>query len=397
MEKKECEPRSDWKAIVEQQGMYYHTTEVTTTYWDESTYYEFSEDEIDLLETATHTCHKMCMEAVDYVIDEELWDLFMIPEPFRHWITRSWDSTRSWPSSDRTIYGRFDFSYRPGEQPMLLEYNADTPTALLEQAVIQWFWLRDKFPDRNQFNSTHERLIEVFKEILEQVGDERFYFAAQGGVLEDYMTVQYLRDVAVQAGFGPVAQTTYIDMERIGWNGNYFTDENERRINHIFKLYPWEWLVREEFGRHMITANTQWYEPPWKAILSNKAILPILWKLNDGHPNLLASYFDPADLNKMGLSSFVRKPLYSREGANVTVVSCGEEVMKTDGPYDNQTTIYQELWELPQFANRYPVIGSWVINGWPTGIGIREDSGPITRNTSRFVPHLFGKRRHYGS
>lgn len=393
MKRVKCEPRPDWKAIVEQQGLHYHTTEdgeSSAVYWDESAYYEFSEEEIDLLEEATYRCEGMCMAAVQHVIDKSLWDLFMIPEEFREWIVRSWNE------DDLSLYGRFDFSFQPGKNPMLLEYNADTPTALLEQAVIQWFWLKDKFPDRNQFNSTHERLIESFKSILGDVGDERFYFAAQAGVLEDYMTVQYILDVAVQAGFGPLNQAMYIDVEKIGWNGSYFTDEEERRISHIFKLYPWEWLVREDFGRHMITAGAQWYEPPWKAILSNKAILPILWELYPENEYLLAAYFDPTDLEARGLRSFVRKPIYSREGANVTVVSCGEVIEKTDGPYDDRAAIYQELWELPQFDGRYPVVGSWVINGWSTGIGIREDGGPITRNTSRFVPHLFGKRRQYG-
>jgi glutathionylspermidine synthase len=35
------------------------------------------------------------------------------------------------------------------------------------------------------------------------------------------------------------------------------------------------------------------------------------------------------------------------------------------------------------------VLGSWLIDGEPAGMGIRESSGPVTTNTSRFVPHLF--------
>jgi glutathionylspermidine synthase len=35
------------------------------------------------------------------------------------------------------------------------------------------------------------------------------------------------------------------------------------------------------------------------------------------------------------------------------------------------------------------VIGSWIVGEEPAGIGMREDSTPITKNTSRFVPHHF--------
>jgi glutathionylspermidine synthase len=44
---------------------------------------------------------------------------------------------------------------------------------------------------------------------------------------------------------------------------------------------------------------------------------------------------------------------------------------------------------LPEFVGRYPVIGAWIVGDEPAGIGIREDDTPITRNTSRFIPHYF--------
>ena len=49
----------------------------------------------------------------------------------------------------------------------------------------------------------------------------------------------------------------------------------------------------------------------------------------------------------------------------------------------------EALAPLPRFGEDYTLVGSWVINGEPAGIGLREDASPITRNTSRFVPHYF--------
>ena len=57
------------------------------------------------------------------------------------------------------MYGRFDLAYDGTTPPKLLEYNADTPTSLLEAAVIQWRWQQDMRPERDQFNSIHERLL----------------------------------------------------------------------------------------------------------------------------------------------------------------------------------------------------------------------------------------------
>ena len=53
------------------------------------------------------------------------------------------------------------YPYDGKAPPRLLEYNADTPTALLEASVAQWFWLQDCFPTADQFNSIHERLIDA--------------------------------------------------------------------------------------------------------------------------------------------------------------------------------------------------------------------------------------------
>ena len=44
---------------------------------------------------------------------------------------------------------------------------------------------------------------------------------------------------------------------------------------------------------------------------------------------------------------------------------------------------------MPEFAGNYPVIGSWLVNGYACGIGIREDKTFVTTDDSRFVPHLF--------
>jgi glutathionylspermidine synthase len=49
--------------------------------------------------------------------------------------------------------------------------------------------------------------------------------------------------------------------------------------------------------------------------------------------------------------------------------------------------VRQAIAPLPQFAGNYALLGSWIAAGKPCGLSVREDASPITKNTSRFVPH----------
>ena len=374
MLRKRIEPRPDWQKTVESQGMYYHTFD-GVPYWDESAYYEFTAAEIDALEAATQALDELCLNAVEQVVQRDLFDRFLIPVEHRDFIRRSWER------DEHTIYGRFDLAYDGTTLPKLLEYNADTPTALLEAAVIQWFWLKDRLPDAQQFNSIHERLLEVFQTIRKETG-ERFYFTATANCLEDYMTVNYLRDVAIQAGF----DTEYLDVAQIGWHAGrgVFTDLCENAIGLCFKLYPWEWMQREAFGPNLLAPPCRWFEPPWKALLSNKAILSLLWELNPRHPYLLETAAEP-----LPGGDYVKKPILGREGANIQIFEHGKLSMQSEGPYDCPA-VYQEICPLPCFEQKhFALVGSWIVNGWACGIGVREDENLITGNLSRFLPHVF--------
>lgn len=366
-------PRSGWQSVVESQGLTYHSID-DQPYWDESCYYELSSAEVDALEAATNELHGMCLAAVQHVIDNDLFGRLFIPD-FAATLIRE-----AWEVEPPAIYGRFDLSF-DGKNIKLLEYNADTPTALIEAAVIQWYWLQDVNPTADQFNSIHERLIAKWKELKKYVS-KPLYFAAMD-TPEDEMTVTYLRDTAEQAGIS----TRQLLVRDIGWRDNLgFVDGEQNPIHSCFKLYPWEWLVHEEYGPLLPQTSgvTQWIEPIWKMVLSNKGILPILWQMYPGHKHLLEASFDapPGE-------SYVKKPLLSREGANITLVSSGKAVVETEGDYGEEGFIYQAMAPLGEYRQRYPVIGSWVIDGESAGIGIRESDTPVTSNLSRFVPHLF--------
>jgi glutathionylspermidine synthase len=367
-------PRADWRQRVESAGMLYHTFD-DELYWDESACYRFTRSEIDSLDLATAELHSLCLQAVEEVIRANLFSKLCIPERFVERIIYSWEM------DEPSVYGRFDLAWDGSGPPKLLEYNADTPTSLLEASVIQWFWLQDTHPEADQFNSIHERLISFWKR-WPYLQRDPVHFACASGSLEDFGNLEYLRDTALQGGMS----TRRLFMEEIGWDHlkGRFVGLDDEPIYTLFKLYPWEWMVREEFGPFLARANLHILEPAWKMVLSTKGILPVLWQLFEGHPNLLEASFEDRPLS----GDFVKKPLFSREGGNVEIHRAGQ-VIRNEGSYGSEGYIYQRYAPLPVFDGNYPVIGSWVIDHEPAGIGIREDLTEITANGSRFIPHYF--------
>ena len=382
MQRITCPERSDWRTTAEETGFDFHTID-GERYWDERAYYAFSLDEIeDQIEAPSGEIDAMCLELVSNAVDDEDYlRRLRIPETFWPLISESWHR------DEGSLYGRLDLSFDGRGPAKLLEYNADTPTSIFEAAVFQWTWLEQAIERRiipataDQFNSIHECLIDAWKKVS---AGRHVHLAGTTENAEDAGTLAYLEDTARQAGLA----TTLIDIEDIGLRDDgSFADLDDRSIELVFKLYPWEWMFHDAFGARLADAPTRWIEPPWKAILSNKGILPLLWEMFPDHPNLLPAFFED-DPNAAGLgASFVRKPLYSREGANVALISDGVTVVEQQGPYGAEGFIRQALAPLPNFSEQYPVLGSWLIDHTPCGLSIREDENPITGNTSRFLPH----------
>lgn len=371
MERIDITPRDHWEQKIVEQGFLFYKAE---SYYNESAAYSFASHEIDLIEKATAALFEMCLEVVEHVINNNLWDAFFIPREYAPLIKWSWENDM--PS----IYGRFDLIYNNGEIK-LLEFNADTPTSLLEASVIQWYWLQDYDHTLDQFNSIHEKLLAHINNCKQFLLPGKLHFSGADDT-EDYMTVKYLQDIAAQAGL----DTDFILINDIGVDKqNRFADNNGELLKNVFKLYPYEWMFREPFGKYLISNYDQcyWIEPPYKAILSNKMLLKYLYDMFPASPYLL-----PCHITKHGFTDYVKKPIYSREGANISIVSHGKVLEQTRGDYGKEGYIYQQYFESPDFNGYKAVIGSWLIGGVPAGIGIRESKGLITNNLSHFCPHF---------
>jgi glutathionylspermidine synthase len=363
-------------------------------YWDEDTVYEFTlaQVENDIEDPATEL-HEMCRQAADHIVaSEELMERLAIPRA--HWDLVA----ESWQSDQPELYGRFDLIYDGHDPAKMIEYNADTPTALFESASFQWTWFEDMVasgalpPDSDQFNGIFEALTARFKHIFPR--DTNIHFTAIETLVEDYATVEMMAYAARAADMG----AHFVNLEQIGITpAGQFSDAEARVIGKLFKLYPWEDLLRDDFAAHLATAQCKFIEPAWKAVVSNKGLLPVLWRLFEGHPNLLPSFF--ADEIAAGSDAVTRaqdalargtvtKPIFGREGASVAIMRGNEMIeASTEQDYADHPMIVQAYAEMPVFDGYRPIIGAWIVGKTCVGMGLREDRSRITQNLSRFKPH----------
>ena len=429
MQRKMTTARPDYLAKVNAAGLVYtHEDRVSTSpelyrYWRDDAYYELSPKEIEVLHRASATVFAMLEEAGDYLLSPAgAADLarFGIPRRAMRAIIESWNEEPACGS----VYGRFDFRFgglrhpEPDQRiPKLYEFNADTPTSLVE-SLVQWEWFEDnRHLGATQWTNMYEDLVAAWQRNLELITRKigsmpTVYFAcsAEDTSHEDEMNTLVLRDTCAAAGYR--TETIYIENLWVDGEGRYRAGEDGPAIQVIFKLYPWEHMVHSEhadalfndmldsgFNGASYQGGTIWIEPPYKMLWSTKAILPVLWKLFGNDPDrsqyLLPAWFEgqqPSYLERLG---YVRKPLLSREGADITLHSPnGELTMGEVQGYGEEGFILQEL-ALPPVFHREDegkdvstVLGVWMIDGEPSGLAIRESHGPITDNFANFIPHV---------
>lgn len=368
MERLSIKPRDDWKAQVESLGFFNHTNK-DKIFWNEYACYKFTVKEMEELENSSREIENLCMELVDHVIQQGSYDRLKIPEA-------AWPIIEdSWNRKENALHGRLDLCYDGIHPPKLFEYNADTPLCLLESSLVQKQWLEQVGVSGYQMNTIHARLVAGWSKLAQGL----VHFTCRNNVSSLLETINYLRKTLSEAGIS----SKHLFIDKVRWNGKTYIDQEGEVIETLFKLSPWEWMLEEVFDR-LLQSQTRVIEPAWRMILSNKGFLVLLWELFPEHPNLLPAYFEPTAIS----SHYVRKPFLGRYGENISLVSTDHNI-SVSGQYDKGDYVYQEVRLLPNFAGNFPLIGSWIIDGEPSGILIREDDTLITQSHSRLVPYYY--------
>lgn len=358
-------------------GFSFHSGD--TNYWIEDKPIEFTEKQIVAIEKATNDIHAMSLELVDDIIrtgDYQYYNLLSFQKE---------EIERSWKEKDFYLYGRFDLSLDKNGTPKFLEYNADTPTTLLEGALVQQNWQETMPHGGKYFNIIHNTLIERWSKWALENPNQLLHLTTFENYEEDWGTLLYVEKVAKLAGI----KTKTVDIQKIVYDSNLdsYLDSDDMPIKNLFKIYPWEWIWENDFSSQMYR-SIKMIEPAWKLLLSNKVMWPLIWKKFPNHPNLLASYFNYEEIEKV-TSRYVSKPTLSREGNNVTMFDSGKIDLLSGGSYGDAPLIYQDRCDAILIDKEYYNIGSWVVGDKAVGIGLRKEDDLIVRNISLYVPHYY--------
>lgn len=396
-------PRPGWEQIIRTEGLVFSQDfEGDAHYWNEHAAYSFTRGETLWLQDCIAQAHAMCLEAIEHIIKGPLLHRLGLPDQA---IRLALDS---WRRRETDFYGRFDFIYNSDDDSLkLLEYNADTPTGMVEAAISQSTWFSDKkmhLQGFEEWNDIGAAFVTRWQELKARTQHPVLHLACVNDDInpsgEDKANLAVVAHAATLAGW----ETHIIDIDRLYWNKKTKTWEDEagRRVHNLFKLYPWEDMVEDEYGKLLAQsgykAMEHWFEPAWKMFLSNKVLMVALWELFPHHPLLVPAYLDsPRDL-----TDWVKKPLFGREGDGITIhaPSFGVHVANTDGYMSETATkdeyIYQAYVQTPNYKGKnqepnHPLLGAWVVNGQSVGFAVRESDGYITDYHSRFVPTVISR------
>ncbi len=376
---------------LESLGFTWHTDSDETSYISDKLIV-ISKAEAEAYYEATNALYDMYVEAAEHVVENNLFHEIGIPFNLVDVIKESWENDVHWH-----LYGRFDLAGGIDGKPIkLLEFNADTPTALFETAIVQWAILKQNDrEEESQFNALYEALIDNFKRLVtlqedvsnfEEVYDGwSFLFTSVKGNDEEENTVKLLQHIASEAGYN--TEFAYIDeIEFSDEDGIVYNDVN---YELWFKLIPWEDIALEESDLAMLLTNiiknqkAIIFNPAYTLIFQSKGLLKILWDLYPNHPLLLESSFEPLEDQKQ-----VKKPIFGREGGNVSILDKDINTIESvAGDYENHKMVYQAYTELATDTQGLSYQAGVFYAYEACGLGFRK-GGKILDNMSKFVGHL---------
>ena len=379
------------KEYLESLGFVWHTDSDETSYIADELVV-VSEAEAEAYYEATNELYDMFVEAGEHIVENNLFHEIGIPFNVIDLVKESWESDVHWH-----LYGRFDLAGGVDGKPIkLLEFNADTPTALFETAIVQWASLKQNgLEEESQFNNLYESLVENFKRLVtldedtsnfeEQYDGWNFLFTSIKGNEEEENTVKLLQHIAEDAGYN--TEFAYID-------DIDFSDEDGIVYNDVnyelwFKLIPWEDIALEESDLAMLLTNiiknqkAIIFNPAYSLMFQSKGMLKILWDLYPNHPLLLETSFEPLVAQKQ-----VEKPIFGREGGSVTIIDeNNNKVEFEDGDYSSHKMVYQAYTELPTDSKGMAYQAGVFYAYEASALGFRK-GGKILNNMSKFVGHI---------
>lgn len=362
-------------------------------------YFTISKSAEQELVRATNELHLMYLHATDKVLKEDqLLEHFNIPSILWPRLRLSWKNRRY-----QTITGRLDLCM--DERGLkVYEYNADSASCHTEAGYILQKWAEQG--GLTQGKNPAEDLLDSLSEAWKHSDAKPFVHIMQDNDIEENYHALFIQRALSQAGY---ESKILHGLDDLHWDKRgRLVDDEDHPVKCVWKTWAWETVLEQlrlESEDQVIAPPIRTghpenhvrlidvllrpevlvFEPLWTVIPSNKAILPVLWSLFPNHRYLLESTFELN--NHLIENGYAIKPIAGRCGSNIELVNHNEQVLdKTTGKFAEQENIYQQLWCLPQIANRYVQISTFAVGGHYGGACLRSDHSLVIKGASDMQP-----------
>ena len=244
---------------------------------------------------AADELYDMYVEAVDYIIDNDLFFDVGVPFNLVEAIKKSWENDVHWH-----IFGRFLFSGGLDAEPLIVQgFDADAPHYLVETALEQYELLKAKGIDtEEQYNEVYEKISDNFKRLITlmdetELFEERYdgwkiLFSALAQNEADEKAVRFLQQMADDAGFE--TEFEYLQNVHFGEDGIGLNDEEE--FEYWYKQFKWSEMAHDEPELLVTLTNIMKNQkaiilnPAYTAVFESQGILKILRQLYPDSPYL---------------------------------------------------------------------------------------------------------------
>lgn len=347
------------------------------------------------IDVATEACERIYRKVVKIALENDnIMQLLGYPIEILDYCRHNYN-----PEKPVTLIGRFDFHVNDNEIKML-EFNSDTPTGFCEaselQSLISKLYNSDN-PNIDIFNNTKE----AFKIFIDDINNKNIVFTSLGWHDEDKNTMLAELDYSKIKG-------KYIPLDKLKVD-NYLYDNIGNKIDVLYRLYPIEWLMREDDGWkliRMITNNKlQILNPPSAFVAQSKGMQTLIWELRktnkftNEEKDIIDTYFLPTYLSNYEFigKPYVAKPFFGREGGGVYLYDkCGKSDVYASYEEYEDMMVFQERINLPlqtikTWSGDYTghlLVGSFIIGGKASGLLMRIGE-EITGNLSCYAPILY--------
>ncbi|MEO5373096.1 MAG: glutathionylspermidine synthase family protein [Alphaproteobacteria bacterium] len=386
MRRLDTPPRADWRRRLDEYA-YGEAAAPAAVSWNESVRYEFSADEIDTIEGVANEVHGLVHDAVRHLIERRMLALISLSPKAGVMIEAGWqDYWSGGRPQDRLggLFGRLDFAYDGAGSLKLLGCDYDGPSGLFEASIVQWTWLQDRFPDADQFNGLHEGLVERWRSLSVGMRNRsRVHLTCATPDVAREGELAYLAATATEAGI----PATTLAIQDVGWDGRRFFDLDEEPIDWLLKLYPWEAMLEEEYGGHLVTSGIPVLDPVWRLPASNHGLLATLWELYPEHPNLCRASLSERDL--AGAKVILRRSMLGLDHPAERLSDASGIIAETAEATNPGGHVHIAM--PPQFEadGARAILQAWMVGDACLGMTVRETTDLLVGPDAATVPHLF--------